>query len=244
MRLYTGESIHQIKLEPWKKDAFEKFAEKISDKGKPFPCIPATQGHQLNRFRYGFVPTPSDASSSEELALLLEIYSKIYRKIGNYTSLIVFYKPSQDLSNTNVVHYEQLFWEQLNRVSELDSFDWPNHLPSNPHDPLWEFCFRGEPYFMYCATPAHKCRMSRQFPYFMLAITPRWVLEEFNSTRSSAAKIKSKIRNRLVNYDTIGIHPELNTYGQEENYEWKQYYLHDDHTTLPQCPFHGKNIDK
>jgi FPC/CPF motif-containing protein YcgG len=72
----------------------------------------------------------------------------------------------------------------------------------------------------------------------MLAITPRWVLENFNASPTFAKKIKERIRKRLVNYDNIDIHPDLNSYGNENNYEWKQYYLRDDDTALSKCPFH------
>jgi len=91
---------------------------------------------------------------------------------------------------------------------------------------------------MYCASPAHRNRNSRHFDYFMLAITPRWVLKEFNKEKSYAKKIKSQVRNRLKHYDAINIHPDLNTYGNNDNYEWRQYFLRDDDTSLSKCPFH------
>jgi FPC/CPF motif-containing protein YcgG len=238
MGLYTKEAINHTVLDCWKKDAFEKFEEKIADNQKLYPCIPATLGHQLNRFRYGFVSSPYEASSSEELACLLEDYSKCFRKTGQYTSLIIFYEPSLEISkNRSVELYQQLFWGQLNQISELDRVEWPSHIPTDPDNPLWEFCFHGEQYFIYCATPSHKNRMSRHFPYFMLAITPRSVLEEFYSAPTHAEKIKAKIRKRLEDYDSLLIHPDLNTYGQEDNFEWKQYFLPDDDTSPLKCPF-------
>jgi FPC/CPF motif-containing protein YcgG len=138
-----------------------------------------------------------------------------------------------------VEQFERLFWDLLNGLRHLDPFDWPSHIPSDPHHPLWEFCFRNEQYFMYCATPSHTKRKSRHFPYFMLAVTPRWVMEEFNASPTLAMKIRSKIRERLENYDSVPAHPNLNRYGRDDNYEWKQYFLHDDETSLSKCPFHS-----
>jgi FPC/CPF motif-containing protein YcgG len=80
----------------------------------------------------------------------------------------------------------------------------------------------------------------------MLAITPRWVLQEFNKHETFAKSIKSQIRNRLEAYDTIRIHPDLNSYGNKANFEWKQYFLRDDESSLSKCPFHrllNKNIE-
>ncbi|MEH7334423.1 YqcI/YcgG family protein [Neobacillus drentensis] len=236
MSIYTKETLKQMALEHWQKDAIEKFEAKMTDKSKPFPCIPATQGYQLHHFRYGFVRN----YNAKQLAIMLEDYSNCYRELGAFTSLIIFYEPLCELNEkTPVEKFEQLFWEQLNDLHDLDQRKWPNHIPSSAHNPLWEFCFHGEQYFMFCATPSHKNRFSRHFPYFMLAITPRFVLEQFSSNEVMVTKIKASIRKRLSEYDTISIHPNLNTYGKNDNYEWKQYFLHDDDTTLSHCPFHS-----
>ncbi|MEH7252167.1 YqcI/YcgG family protein [Neobacillus niacini] len=245
MNLFTNENIHQKSLKGWQKDAVEKFNTKISDKEKLFPCIPATMGYHLNQFYYGFVPNLQTPVSSKEFALLLKEYSTIYKSIGAYTSLIIFYEPFPDIEKPiSVEEYEQLFWDQLNLLTKSDAVEWPNHIPTDPKQPMWEFCFHGEQYFMYCATPAHINRKSRYFPYFMLAITPRWVLEKFTSSPLHTEKMKSRIRERLAAYDSISIHPDLNSYGQNDNHEWKQYFLRDDNTTLSKCPFHKKNREQ
>jgi uncharacterized protein len=245
MYLVTKENIHQMELEAWKKDAINRFDERMMDKEKHFPCIPATMGYQLNRFCFGFVPNPQNPLATKELALLLKEYSIVYKSIGAYTSLVIFYEPSpKRAGNPTVEQYEQMFWEQLNQLSKIDEMEWPSHIPADSMHSMWEFCFHGEQYFMYCATPSHSNRYSRHFPYFMLAITPRWVLEKFTSSPLHAEKIKAKIRDRLANYDSISIHPDLNTYGQKDNYEWKQYFLRDDQTTLSKCPFHKKNREQ
>lgn len=245
MNIVTNETIHQMVLKAWQNDAMSKFKERMTDREKPFPCIPATTGYTLNQFCYGFVSNPKNPRASKELAQLLKEYSNIYKSIGSYTSLIIFFEAIQDNEvQTSVEQYELLFWEQLNHLSNLDEMEWPSHIPTDPIQSMWEFCFHGDQYFMYCATPAHLNRNSRYFPYFMLAITPRWVLEKFASSPIYTEKIKTKIRDRLTNYDSISIHPDLNTYGQKDNYEWKQYFLRDDETTLSKCPFHKKNREQ
>lgn len=244
MNIVTTENIQQMVLQTWQNDAINKFDERLTCREKPFPCIPATMGYVLNRFCYGFVSNPQIPRASDEVAQLLKDYSNIDKSIGTYTSLIVFYEPLQANGHNSVEQYERLFWEQLNQLSNLDEMEWPSHIPTDPMQPMWEFCFHGDQYFMYCATPAHINRNSRYFPYFMLAITPRWVLEKFTSSPLHAEKIKTKIRERLIQYDSISIHPDLKTYGQEDNYEWKQYFLRDDDTSIPQCPFHKKNREQ
>ncbi|MNY47745.1 YqcI/YcgG family protein [compost metagenome] len=103
---------------------------------------------------------------------------------------------------------------------------------------MWEFCYDGERYFVYCGTPAHTARQSRSFPYFMLALTPRWVLDKWNAQPQKAAAVAPQIRARLAAYDAVPAHPELKPYGAEGNLEYKQYFLRDDDASPAKCPFH------
>jgi len=245
--IFENTAFQRNQLQQWEKTALEKFEARMKDKKRPFPCIPATIGFSTNQLRFGFVGDPRTSSTIHDFVLLLSDYTKTAKENGNYTSLIVFYKTPQDLKDTYTVEmFEQLFWQQLQCLCEHDEMEWPKHIPNDPHNPIWEFCYNGEQFFMYCTTPSHQNRKSRYFDYFMLAITPRWVLQEFNKHEIFAKSIKSQIRNRLENYDSIEIHPDLNSYGNSDNYEWRQYFLRDDETSLSHCPFHqilNKNVE-
>ncbi len=229
-------------LSTWQKEVLEQFKAKMTDKNDLFPCIPATIGFSLNQLRYGFLKDSIKHNTVQELAKLLGNFTEHADEYGDYTSLIVFYDLPEEVKKTYTVEqYEQLFWQQLNELVEYDEIEWPNEIPREAQHPLWEFCFHGERYFMYCATPAHSNRNSRSFPTLMLAITPRWVFQKFNKTKH-ADKIIHQVRTRLQEYDTISRHPELRTYGDEDNFEWKQYFLRDENITLAKCPFHNKKI--
>lgn len=222
----------------WQQNAFGEFSKKLSDNSNQFPCIPAITGFKLNHFRYSFIRDPRKQEAASDLAHILGAYGKQSQNFGRYTSLITFFETPKDLLKTHTVDdYRKLFWELLNKISKLDVKDWPSHIPLDPHNPIWEYCFDGEQYFMYCATPAHERKKSRSFPYFTFAVTPRWVLEEFSASTRSAALMKRRIRDRIDAYDSIGVHPDLNTYGIEQNFEWKQYFLSDDNSTPIRCPF-------
>jgi uncharacterized protein len=238
--LFKDDPLDREHLKDWELNALEKFSMKMSDKEKPFPCIPATIGFAQNHLRYSFIGDPREPSTLDELAESLSSYTKVSREIGPYTSLIVFYQtPEKMKSDYRVEEYEQLFWEHLSGLSALDAFEWPNYIPTDPHNPVWEFCYNGEKYFMYCATPSHQNRKSRHFDVMMLAITPRWVLQAFNKSANFAQRIKKQVRKRLANYDSAPIHPDLNSYGSEDNFEWRQYFLRDDDTSLTKCPYHS-----
>lgn len=238
MVILYDQDILLASLDKWQQDAFLAFDEKITHKTLKFPCIPAYQGYKLNHMRFGFASDPRKEKASLELAELLKTYGEASREMGIYTALIIFFEtPLKLQSNYTVNDFEQLFWGLLNRVSTLDEEEWVETISPDPNDPTWEFCYNNERYFIYCATPAHEKRKSRHFPYFMLAITPRWVLDEFSSSIAKANKMKKIIRARLEEYDNAPPHPDLKWYGQNDNFEWKQYYLRDDDTSLPSCPF-------
>lgn len=236
--LFDKETLEQNSSDGWQKAAFDAFKIKMTDKEKPFPCIPAVIGFSTNELRYGFLGDPREDNSSVKFADLLKTYTDASRSFGKYTSLIVFYETPADLQDISVEQYEEIFWEQLGKLASLDDMEWPHHIPRDPDHSLWEFCFFGEQYFMYCATPAHINRQSRNSHNMMLAITPRWVLQEFNKKPTVAGRIKTKIRKRLGNYDSIDIHPALHSYGELDNQEWKQYFLRDDETIPMKCPYH------
>lgn len=226
----------------WQLTAFHAFAEKLSNKDTPFPCIPATYGFSSNQLRYGFVSDPRKNQAITELAGQLKEYGKNSRSYGPYTSLIILFETPKDLIETHSVEdFEALYWGILENVSLLDESKWPQHIPVDPGHHLWEYCFEGEQYFMYCATPKHEHRQSRSFPNLMFAITPRWVLDTFNAKPKRAEKTKEMIRQRLANYDSVDIHPDLKGYGENDNFEWQQYFIRDDDTSLSKCPFLNKH---
>lgn len=247
MLLFEKEKLNTLSLGKWQQDAFQLFESKMTDKTHKFPCIPATIGFKLNHFRYGFLSDPRSDQAADELAELLSMYGEQSQAFGKYTSLIAFFETPPDIQkNYQVSDYRQLFWDVLSKVSSRDHEEWPSHIPTDPHHHVWEYCYAGEQYFMYCATPAHDHRQSRYFPYFIYAITPRWVLTEFNSNAQTAAQLKSKIRERIEAYDEVGIHPDLQSYGSQDNYEWKQYFLNDDNTSTAEskCPFAHLHLKK
>jgi FPC/CPF motif-containing protein YcgG len=225
-------------LEKWQQAAFEYFVLKMTDKDRPFPCIPAQNGFMSNNLRYGFIGNPRNQDTAKDIAELLKTYTECSRNTGNYTSLIILIETPMELIETSSVEdYEDLYWSLLNQVSELDEKEWPDHIPADSMKNTWEFCFHGESYFVYCATPAHVKRKSRHFPCLMLAITPRWVLQGIMQSQKMSRKLKSLIRKRLTAYDDAPIHPALKWYGQEGNHEWQQYFLRDDETMPSKCPF-------
>ncbi|ANE45293.1 hypothetical protein SY83_01925 [Paenibacillus swuensis] len=222
----------------WQQDAFTQFGAMIADPDQSYPCVPGRQGFLTDQLRFGFAGDPRSESSTEEVAELLVQYGECSRETGKYASLVIFFDTPYELrADSTVEQYEELFWSFLNRLTQLDTKPWPEHISKDPSDPTWEFCYDGHPYFSFCATPAHIIRKSRSFSYFMMAFQPRWVFEHINDSTPFGRNMKKVIRSKLQAYDGIPVHPALKWYGQEDNQEWKQYFLRDDETSPSKCPY-------
>ncbi|WP_066172392.1 YqcI/YcgG family protein [Bacillus marinisedimentorum] len=225
-----------LSVTDWQLDAFKKFSAKMEDSSHKFPCIPAVLAYRLNHLRYEFAEDPGTEEAAEQAAGAIQDFGPRSKEFGSYASLVIFFR-TPDEADVTVQGYRDVFWSLLERISTYDEKHWPDEIPADPHESAWEFCFHGERYFVYCGTPAHQNRNSRSFPYFMLALTPRWVLQEFMENGEKAAKVKRSIRKRLEAYDHVPAHPDLKFYGSDENFEWKQYFLSDDEAAPSRCPF-------
>ncbi|WP_200411007.1 YqcI/YcgG family protein [Virgibacillus salexigens] len=228
---------HMESLPLWQQKVYRSFSSMLADTNT-YPCVPARQGFLSNQLRFTFVSDPRKEGAAKQLATALREYGNGSRETGKYTSLVVFFEtPAVIKANYTISDYRELFWSVLNHVTAYDEQEWPADIPTDPMHHTWEFCFHGEPYFAFCATPEHCLRKSRQFPAFFIAFQPRWVFEDLNDHTRFGRKMKKVIRQRLANYDEIAAHPDLKWYGKADNHEWKQYFLSDDTSSPSSCPF-------
>ncbi|SFM37112.1 hypothetical protein SAMN03159341_1295 [Paenibacillus sp. 1_12] len=229
---------HLSDLAEWQQDAYRQFGSMIADPDQRYPCIPGRQGFLTNNLRYGFAADPRSEQAVVDVAQLLKQYGACSRETGKYASLVIFFNtPGELVDESSLEDFELIFWSVLNRVSANDPTPWPDHISTDPSDPSWEFCYDGHPYFAFCGTPVHQIRKSRRTPYFLIAFQPRWVFDEINDSTPFGRNMKKLIRQKLVDYDGVPAHPSLKWYGQENNQEWKQYYLRDDESVPSKCPF-------
>ncbi|WP_330169409.1 YqcI/YcgG family protein [Bartonella grahamii] len=118
--------------------------------------------------RFGFYNKLTAKNMMEDLIN----YCDNYKNFGKNTSFVAFEEPAPIQS---IEVYREKFWSILKDLRMLDDREWPKHIPKNMDDPLWEFCFHGEPMFIVCNTPSHINRISRKSSTFMLTFQPRWI---------------------------------------------------------------------
>jgi FPC/CPF motif-containing protein YcgG len=220
----------------WQARFFESFHRDLGSKEKTFPCTFGTLGSQRGGLRFLFL---EDFRSSEDVDLLAQTlleYIGQYKSIDRMTSLVCFFNPATKLDTES--QYFKAFWNLLQELHERDAEPWPAAMPTDPEHPDWEFCFGGDTFFVVCNTPLHEHRLSRKAMGFYITFQPRWVFDGITGDTKAGQAARRVIRNHLRNYDQVDLFPNLGSYGDTDNREWKQYFIPDQNETkLPSCPF-------
>ncbi|UZP43447.1 hypothetical protein NXS19_011263 [Fusarium pseudograminearum] len=227
----------------WQGLAYHDFRSTILAKGramKTFPCVYATMGYRSGDHRFVFLESdnPSEPRNVRKVATALAEYLRISTSLGPDTSLVIIGAPSE--KERTVEEYNRTFWDMLRGLRICDPKAWPKDIPEDTEDAKWTFCFSGQPVFPVMMTPAHQERWSRHMSVPLVALQPKWVLDNLLQTPEKRKSAQSKVRGLLQKYDTIGISPDLTDYGATGTSEVRQLCLQDKNESV-QCPY--RNFD-
>ncbi|KAM0311597.1 hypothetical protein ACHAPQ_012366 [Fusarium lateritium] len=223
----------------WQGLAYYDFKSTILARGsgmKTFPCVYATMGYRANDHRYVFLESdnPSEPRNVRKVGRALAEYLRISNSLGPNTSLVIIGAPSE--KQRTVAEHNRTFWDMLRGLRICDPKAWPEQIPEDTEDANWTFCFNGEPVFPVMLTPAHQDRWSRHMSVPVIALQPKWVLDNLLRTPEKRKAAQSKVRNLLQKYDTIGVSPDLTDYGAVGTSEIRQLCLQDKNESV-QCPY-------
>jgi hypothetical protein len=199
---------------------------------RDYPCFFAVAGEQTGTLRYTIVEEPADGVSPAAVHELIRISRE---HPGNRHSLVAFVRPEPQLRGHH--HYIRAGWDLLQKLHDQDSEPWPGDVPRSPTDPKWEFCFGGEPMFVFGAMPSHHRRRSRNLgPSLLLLFQPRSVFRGIEGGTPEGARVRAVIRKRLAAWDLAQLHSSMGDYGDPSNFEAAQYFIPDDDLPSPPCP--------
>ncbi len=218
----------------WGYSALQHFEFELLNHDRPFPCTFAVTALKRGDIRFGFFD-PGDRDASRKLAAILARFIEEHRTIALRTSLVCFFRTES--TDRSLAYYCQQFWTTLRALRAHDDRPWPTEIPTDPDTSEWEFCFHGEPVFVVCSSPAHDRRASRRSPWLTITFQPRSVFDGLGPGSAHGERARTAIRKRLRNFDTVDVARELQSYGQPECREWRQYFLPDTDTDVAVCPF-------
>ena len=228
----------------WQRVAFEEFENTLLARernSKRFPCVYATKGFRANDHRYIFLDSedPSEPRNIHILGPAIRAYLHEAHNLGPNTSFVIICAPSETLST--VEEYNNRFWNFLRGLRIYDSKAWPEDVPANTSSDHWTFCFDGEPLFPIALTPAHEKRRSRYALNLLIAMQPKWVIENLMSTPEKRKSATGTVRGLLKDYDDVDISPDLGDFGTPGMSESRQLTLSDgDYTSA--CPYENFDV--
>ena len=190
---------------------------------KTFPCVYTTIGYQADDHRYVFLESndPSKPRNIRKVALALTKYLRISSSLGPNTSLVIIGAPSK--KQRTVEAHNRTFWDMLRGLRIHDPKAWPEEIPQDKEDAQYNFCYNGEPVFPVMLTPAHQERWSRHMSVPVIALQPKWLLDNLLGIPKKRKAAQNKVRNLLQKYDTIDVSPDLTDYGAVGTSEVRQH---------------------
>lgn len=229
----------------WQRIAYEEFRSTILAKeitAKKFPCIYATIGYRANDHRYVFAESddPSEPRNVRYIGPAVRAYLSLAHSLGPNTSLVIICAPGVEIAT--VQDYNDRFWNFLRGLRICDTKAWPADVPADTADERWTFCFNGEPVFPIALTPAHDRRRSRYASNLIIAMQPKWVIDNLMSTPEKRVQATTTVRGLLKDYDDVDISPELANYGEKGASESRQLIIEDDNEGRMEVPYKDMDI--
>lgn len=220
---------------PWVQDQYRDFHEFVAGEKRPHPCSFGVAAEKSRILRYSYVDR-EEISRPAELAHTLRAFQALAPSIGGRPALIAFVDIPPELDASG---QEATFWSLLQALHGHDEAPWPESIPANVEDPLWQFCFAGEPWFINGHGTSYQNRLSRSSKRGMFLVMQTHAnLTGIVGHNPVAEAIRRDIRQAVRGYDRIDVSPDFTIYGDPAGREWKQYWLADDNDPRTgTCPF-------
>ena len=228
--LTQSEMLAATNLPIWVPAVYREFRRNVLD--PDYPCYFAVAGEQKGTLRYAVVDNPA---TGVPVAAVHELIALSRQFPQRRHALAVFVRPESELRGHDF--YRRCGWDQLQKLHDQDTEAWPTDVPRSPTDPKWEFCFGGEPMFVFGAMPSHFRRRSRNLgPSLILLFQPRSVFRGIEGGTLAGTRAREVIRRRLAAWDLIRLHGSMGDYGDPSNFEAAQYFIPDDESPSSPCP--------
>lgn len=223
----------------WLTPAHAAFTQTVLAVEPGYPCHFGVRG-QLDG-NNSFAALDERAGAALDLAHLARSLMGFQRRAwsgAKRQSLIVFVGPPRPPADLDADVAR--FWGLLAALRRHDPAPWPVDVPTDARDPGWQWCFGGEPWFVFMCSPAYRIRRSRNVgPCLTMVFQTRRVFEGLSGTSVAGRAAKATVRERLLAYDAVPAHPHLGDGTASTRHKWRQYALPDDQAELtPEaCPW-------
>jgi FPC/CPF motif-containing protein YcgG len=204
-----------------------------------YPCHFGVTGERTDHNWFTALDQSRPGLGTAELAGTIEDFVPIARAGSPRQSLVVLVGPPQ--RQPDLARHAAQFWAVLRQLSRHDQQSWPVGRSLDPGLPDWQWCFAGQPWFVFGASPGYQHRHSRNVGRcltMVFQLVDR-VFEGLSGSSPAGQAAKRQIRGRLAGYDLASPHPHLGDAEHSSTYKWRQYFLPDDSRVLDEqdCPW-------
>jgi uncharacterized protein len=225
---------------PWLVQSHRVLVERLLDPGQGgYPCHFGVRGERDGHNWFTMLDEGADGPHAvADLAETLCAFRELAWRGPKRQSLIAFVGPPAP--TPGLAQDTARFWRLLAQLSAHDEAPWPADRPTDVQDPAWQWCFAGEPWFVFGCSPAYQARRSRNLgPCLTLVFQVRRVFEGISGSSKAGRAAKRQVRDQLGRYDQIPPHPHLGDAEHSSVFKWRQYLLPDDQQPLDPdaCPF-------
>ncbi len=224
----------------WLADAYSTYLRHVTADSPAYPCHFGVNGHREGNNWFTSIDQSAavPGHGADGLAAALRAFRKQAWSGPERQTLLAFVGPPDP--EPDLGRDYRRFWDLLASLTLFDERPWPHDRPVDAADPRWEWCFDGEPWFVFGCSPAYRLRRSRNLgPCLTLVFQVRRVFARLSGSTPAGQAAKWQIRRSLLAYDAVAPHPHLGDDQHSSVYKWRQYMLPDDqHVRDPaECPF-------
>ncbi|OSN11426.1 hypothetical protein AU512_02855 [Lonsdalea iberica] len=224
-------------IKEWQIDGFRDIAARLNDRA--FPCLFARHAWKSKTLLFGLI---SEGNTANDMLTVMRRFTERTQKVPEeerlYSPLVLIFERA---GLDSLEEAQRFAWQQLQSLHDYDTHAWPEHIPDDPGETAWSFCFAGIELFFNVSCPGHSQLRSRNLgKRAVFIVNPRAHFDILASQKDpKGIKIREKIRTRVCDYNNGYVPSELGFYGQETSLEWKQYLLSEPGApNLTRCPLH------
>lgn len=224
-------NIENINTSSWQLKCLNNFKNILKDKN--FPCVFAIKAVYNQTIKLLFVE-----NACEIISGLIEYTQFIKNTPYNKRILCPLLVTFKDEHISSIKEAHDKAWNMLQFLHDNDPQEWPHHITMNMQDSGWTFCFNGVELFINISSIYHQNMKSRNLGNKLnFVVNPRKIFDIVaNGNEVSGMKMRQMIRNRVKSYNTGLTALSLGSFGDESNFEWKQYQLTETGNPIETCP--------
>ena len=206
----------------------EEFKEFIL--GKDHPCVMAQTVFTMDKVDLHVYEDFGSRTAAANIIEDIKVYLSTYDFESNdFLTFMAVFKGPKKYSEEE---FEQLLWQQLQQIHELDEQPWDQEVSKDPEDQKFSFSIAGKAFYIVGLHPGSS-RIARQSPYPTLTFNLHWQFEKLRQMGTyDIVRNKIRERDRELQGDNnpmledFGKRSEARQYsGRKVGEEWKCPFL-------------------